>query len=325
MIKADKVTRYYGSFAAVRDASFDVAERECVGLLGLNGAGKSTMLRILVGLLQPSSGTVWLGNVDLATAEDALRRRIGFLPEDPPLYRDMRVVDYLRWVGEIKGRSRGEVDKALPDVLETCQIEHVGRRIIGELSHGYQKRVGIAQAIVHRPDVVVLDEPVSGLDPQQIVEMRTVVRRLQASATVLLSSHMLSEVAQTCDRVLVIHRGEIVAEGSEQALGRALSPNGRTTLVLVGDGERIEACLRQHDGIEDWGMLRGDEDNRDVFTVDVVLSESPERLVARLVEAGIGVRAVKDTVSELERVFLRLTEEAPLGHGTRDGERSVQR
>src|SRR5262245_11695542 len=232
MIEATGLTRYYGDFPALQDASFTIADREIVGLLGLNGAGKSTAMRILAGLLLPSAGTVRVGGVDAVADPDALRRKIGFLPEEPPLYREMRVREFLQWCGEIKGRSRAEVKKAMPEVLATCDIEHVADRVIGELSHGYKKRVGIAQAIVHRPEVVILDEPISGLDPQQIVEMRKVVRSLKEFATVLISSHILSEIEQTCDRILVIHQGKLVAEGSEEELG-ARGERDRNVSVVV--------------------------------------------------------------------------------------------
>ncbi|MEX1369513.1 MAG: ABC transporter ATP-binding protein, partial [Nannocystaceae bacterium] len=204
MIEASGLTRYYGDFAALSDASFTIEDREIVGFLGLNGAGKSTVLKILAGLLQPSAGSVKVGGVDASTDPDALRRKIGFLPEEPPLYREMRVREFLQWCGELKGCSKAEVRKALPTVLKTCDLEAMADRVIGELSHGYKKRVGIAQAIIHRPEVVILDEPISGLDPQQIVEMRKVVRSLKEHATVLISSHILSEIEQTCDRILVI-------------------------------------------------------------------------------------------------------------------------
>ena len=307
MIEAEGLTRYYGDFPAVRDASFTIDEREIVGFLGLNGAGKSTMLRILGGLLTPSAGRVRIGGLDASEAPDAMRKRIGFLPEDPPLYRDMRVGEFLLWVGQVKGRSRQEVSAALPEVMQTCQIDHVVEKVIGELSHGYRKRVGIAQAIIHRPDVVILDEPISGLDPQQIVEMRDVVRSLKERATVLLSSHILSEVAQTCDRVLVIHEGQIVAEGSETELGRTLGKGTHLSLVVRGEREVLEEGL---DGSDIVSKYRLAERSDGYVNLDVTLSaDEREALVAALVAAGIGIRSMQDAVSELERVFLELTRE----------------
>ena len=313
MIEVQGLTRYYGDFAAVRDASFSIEEREIVGFLGLNGAGKSTILKVLAGLLMPSAGSVRVGGIDVLEQPDALRKKIGFLPEEPPLYREMRVLEFLRWVGRVKGCSKAQVEADLPRVLELCDLEGVRHKVIAELSHGYRKRVGIAQAIIHRPDVVILDEPISGLDPHQIVEMREVVRSLKERATVLISSHILSEVAVTCDRVLVIHRGRIVAEGATDELARsgradavALTLRGTTDAVreaLDSSGVVASFELREAEGLVRVGAeLQAEADGR-------------ERLVAHLVAAGVGVVGVQDPVSELERAFLELTrgEQVPVG------------
>ena len=307
MIEATGLTRYYGKFPALRDASFSIDEREIVGFLGLNGAGKSTLLKILAGLLIPSAGKVKVGGVDATEAPDALRRRIGFLPEDPPLYREMRVAEFLRWVGQIKGRSSAEVDKDLPQVMKICELEDRADQVIDELSHGYRKRVGIAQAIIHRPDVVILDEPISGLDPQQIVAMRSVVRSLKERATVLISSHILGEIAQTCDRVLVIHKGRLVAEGSEEKLGETLSGGVRITLTLRGSQSLIEEVLSGADEVENYELATKDGG---LLEARVRLTDDHrEELVKRLVMAEVGVRNVEDAVSELEQIFLELTRE----------------
>jgi ABC-2 type transport system ATP-binding protein len=305
MIEAEGLTRYYGNFAALRDATFTIAERETVGFLGLNGAGKSTVLKILAGLLMPSAGKATVGGVDATEAPDAMRKRIGFLPEEPPLYREMRVAEFLRWVGQVKGRSRAQVDDDLPRVMETCHLTDVADKVIGELSHGYKKRVGIAQAIIHRPDVVILDEPISGLDPQQIVEMRSVVRSLKKSATVLISSHILSEIAQTCDRILVIHRGRLVAEGSERELGSALGEGTRLTMVLRGRMAAVEEVLSSSSHVHNYEL--GTAEGELVETKVTLNADAREALVAELVGAGVGVRTVQDAVSELEQIFLELT------------------
>jgi ABC-2 type transport system ATP-binding protein len=305
MIEARGLTRYYGHFAALSDATFSIEDKTIVGFLGLNGAGKSTVLKILAGLLLPSAGTVRIGGEDAMVTSDALRKRIGFLPEEPPLYREMRVAEFLRWVGQVKGRTRAQVDAELPKVMETCQLTHVADKVISELSHGYRKRVGIAQAIIHRPDVVILDEPISGLDPQQIVDMREVVRSLKKHATVLISSHILGEVAQTCDRVLVIHEGRIVAEGSERELGKTLGEGERITIELRGKPAAIEEHLGGSDLVSNYELTA-----RKGGTVEARLTltgDDREALVASLVEAGFGVRSVTETVSELEQIFLELT------------------
>ena len=306
MIEAIGLTRYYGDFPALQDASFTIADREIVGLLGLNGAGKSTAMRILAGLLLPSAGTVKVGGIDAVADPDALRRKIGFLPEEPPLYREMRVREFLQWCGEIKGRGKDEVKKALPEVLATCDIEHVADRVIAELSHGYKKRVGIAQAIVHRPEVVILDEPISGLDPQQIVEMRKVVRSLKEFATVLISSHILSEIEQTCDRILVIHRGRLVAEGSEEELGARGERDRNVSVTVRGPVEKLRAVLDAAELVERYDLAEGTGDPR----AQVVLTgDHRKALVAALVAADLELRelASAGTETELEHIFLKLT------------------
>jgi ABC-2 type transport system ATP-binding protein len=315
VIEVQGLTRYYGSFPAVRDASFKIADREIVGFLGLNGAGKSTMLRVLAGLLMPSAGKVTIGGVEATEATDALRKRIGFLPEDPPLYREMRVREFLRWVGLVRGCSGAEVDTALPKVLETCHLTDAQDQVIAELSHGYRKRVGIAQAIVHRPQLVILDEPISGLDPRQIVEMRAVIRALKKTATVLISSHILHEIAQTCDRILVIHKGRIVAEGTEQQLSGALGEGTRLTLVVRGKVANCEDVLGKSDIVDGYEVepmaAKTGSDETDLVALSVTLKgDKREQLVRELVMAGLGVRSVQDSMGELEQIFLELTRAA---------------
>lgn len=306
MIEASGLTRYYGNFAAVREATFTIDDREIVGFLGLNGAGKSTMLKILAGVLLPSAGSVKVGGLDASNDPDALRRKIGFLPEEPPLYREMRVREFLQWCGEVKGRSKLQVREAMPQVLETCDLTPVADRVIGELSHGYKKRVGIAQAIIHRPEVVILDEPISGLDPQQIVEMRSVVRSLQEHSTVLISSHILSEIEQTCDRILVIHRGRIVAEGTEQELGASTDRERHLALVVRGEQQPLQELLAASDRVENFEVAEGDDEGTVAAKVELV-GDDREALVAELVGAGFGLRQLTQARSELERVFLQLT------------------
>jgi len=310
MIEASGLTRYYGKFAALSNASFTIADREIVGVLGLNGAGKSTLLKILAGLLLPSAGSVTVGGIDASIDPDALRRKIGFLPEEPPLYGEMRVREFLQWCGELKGRSRSEVKKNLPDVLEACDLVAMADRVISELSHGYKKRVGIAQTIIHRPDVVILDEPISGLDPQQIVEMREVVRNLKEHATVLISSHILSEIEQTCDRILVIHRGELVAEGSEEELGARQHDGRHLDLVVRGDASVLRTLLDESEQVESFEIAAAedDEDNQRVHATVALNGDHRETLVRALVEADLGLRQLSEARSELERVFLELTE-----------------
>lgn len=308
MIEVEGLTRYYGEFPAVQDVSFSIGERVIVGFLGLNGAGKSTVLKVLGGLLMPSAGKVTIGGVDAIDAPDSLREKIGFLPEDPPLYDDMRVNDFLVWCGEIKGLDRARAEKRLPEVLRICQLDEVARRVIGTLSHGYKKRVGIAQAIIHEPELVILDEPISGLDPVQIVDMRKVLRELKKTCTVLISSHILSEISQTCDRVLVLHGGQIVAEGSETDLKGRLEAAVRIELTLRGDIVTVDEVAAALDSIV---SIETHEIQDGLIRAEVQFSgDQREELVQKLVDAGVGIRGVREDVSsKLEDVFLGLTKD----------------
>ena len=316
MIEVQGLTRYYGSFPAVRDVSFEIGDRVIVGFLGLNGAGKSTVLKVLGGLLPPSAGTVKVGGTDVMEAPDSVRARIGFLPEEPPLYREMRVNDFLRWCGELKGVRGADLDKRLAEVLELCHLKDVEHRLIDTLSHGYRKRVGIAQAIIHRPQLVILDEPISGLDPVQIVEMREVLKNLKGSCTILVSSHILSEISQTCDQILVLHQGRIVAEGSEAELSERMQAKSRVRVTLRGEQTAVEELLGSLEFVEsyDFTSTKGE-----IAKANVVLAgDTREEFAAAVVAAGLGLRQLEDGGSELENVFLGLTKEGAVSGATRD-------
>lgn len=307
MIEVDGLTRYYGTKRALEDVSFAIEDRAIVGFLGLNGAGKSTLLRILGGLLLPSDGDVHIDGVDATQAPDSLRRRIGFLPEDPPLYDNMQVADFLQWCGEVKGASAETVERRLPEIADVCAIDDVLDRVVETLSHGYRKRVGIAQAIVHDPELVILDEPISGLDPVQIVEMRDVLERLREDRTVLVSSHILSEISETCDRILVLHEGRLVADGTQEELFEQLGAAMRLELTVRGEPEAIEAVVTSLDAIEHWSHEPTDDD---LHELEVAMADDRrEALVAALVERGVGVRRIEEAESELEQIFLDVTGE----------------
>lgn len=321
MIEVKGLTRYYGDFPAVRDVSFTIGENVIVGFLGLNGAGKSTVLKVLGGLLMPSAGTVRIDGVDALEAQDSARRAIGYLPEDPPLYKEMRVGEFLSWCGRVRGMSASDVAQRLPEVLKICQLTHVADRVILELSHGYKKRVGIAQAIIHRPKLVILDEPISGLDPVQIVEMREVLKALKTSCTVLVSSHILSEISQTCDRILVLHGGRIVAEGTEGELRARLRGKLAVEYVVRGDEAALAGAIEGVAGVARVDVKASGED----VTAHVVFDQDVREQVARaLVEQGFGLRAMFErTSSELEEVFLGLTRDGAVGESTGPGKEAA--
>tara|TARA_B100000530_G_scaffold89599_1_gene54537 strand:- start:22 stop:957 length:936 start_codon:yes stop_codon:yes gene_type:complete len=304
MVEVQSLSRYYGARCAVDRVTFSIAANEVVGFLGLNGAGKSSTLKVLAGLLLPTSGTVTVDGVDMGTNPTAVRANIGFLPEDPPLYTEMRVTDFLRFVAGLRGMSASDIESRLPDVLKKTHLTDVADRVIDELSHGYRKRVGIAQAIIHKPRLVILDEPISGLDPVQIVEIRSVIRGLAEESTVLVSSHILSEISQTADRILVLNQGRLVAQGTEGELAGRFHIGGSVDMVLRGDRAKIEATLQTNDAVKKLIDLDGEGDD---VAIRVSMTEDVrEVLVADLVQAGIGVRGVTNAHDELEGIFLDL-------------------
>ena len=306
MIEVNGLSRFYGNHSALIDVSFSIQDREIVGFLGLNGAGKTTALKLLAGLLLPSAGSIRIQGVDAVADSDAIRGRIGFLPEDPPLYTEMRVDDFLTWCGAVRGVSSATLAERLPGVLATCQITSVADRVIDTLSHGFRKRVGIAQAIIHQPELVILDEPISGLDPVQIVEMRKVIQSLKEHCTVLLSSHILSEVHQTCDRLLVLNEGRLVAEGTEEDLSqRAATSLGGLEIVIRGERARVETVLSSHAGVQSHEVTEAGEGL--IHAVVKLTGDHREALAADLVTAGLGLRKLDDAEGELEEIFLRLT------------------
>lgn len=306
MIVADHISKYYGARRALTDLSFTIERNEVVGFLGLNGAGKTTVLKILSGLLLPSAGRVTVDGLDSLEHPREVRRRIGFLPDRPPVYGDMTVRGMLSYAGRLNGVSAADIDDRVDRVLAETQLSHVQGDLVEWLSHGYRQRLGIAQAIVHGPQLVILDEPISGLDPEQIVGMRKLIRGLAEEHTVLLSSHILGEISQTCDRILVLHQGRIVAQGKESELVHGRS-GSVVEVVARGTPQAARGAVETVDGVAEYELLETSED-RLRFTVKVDGDPAREGVVRALVEAGLGVRRVHDLEGAgLESVFLKLT------------------
>ena len=214
MIEVQNISKRYGDFIAVSDVSFSAAKGDVVGFLGPNGAGKTSTIRILATYLPPTSGTAKIAGFDIMTQSDEVRKRIGYLPETPPLYSEMTVEEYLLFVGRIKGVPSSSLKSRVNDSIERCFIGDVRRKLCQHLSRGYRQRVGLAQAIIHDPEVVILDEPTSGLDPRQIIEIRQLIKSLAQNHTVILSTHILPEVSMVCNKVVIIDRGRVVLESS---------------------------------------------------------------------------------------------------------------
>ncbi len=243
MIVVDNVSKYYGEHRAVADLSFEIREGECVGFLGLNGAGKSTTLRLLACLSLPTTGRITVRGLDVVTHPHEIRKLIGYLPDTPPLYLEMTVREYVEFSARLRGLTGPELTRRCSRSYELCSLGDVVGEPIAALSHGYRQRVGIAQAIVHGPSLLILDEPIQGLDPVQIVEMRKMIGALRGEHTILLSTHILSEIEATCDRILVMNRGRLAAQGSEAELAERLS-SGHTLIVeVLGDAEALVRAL----------------------------------------------------------------------------------
>ncbi|MGK4004171.1 ABC transporter ATP-binding protein [Sorangium sp. So ce1036] len=331
MIEISELYKYYGDRKAIGPLSFSIETGEIVGLLGLNGAGKTTTLRILACDLLPSAGRVLVDGLDVVDNPHEVRARIGYLPDRPPLYDEMSVRAFLHFAARLRGVDAGSADKRVAEALAVTQLEDVAADPISSLSHGFKQRVGIAQAIVHKPRLLVLDEPISGLDPVQIVEMRALLRSLRGEHTILLSSHILSEISETCDRILVIRDGEIGAQGTEQELSakllhgvrveltvRGLAAEGAGYRAARGEAARALEIAREVEGVTSVEQLATAEPGSDVVSFAVEADRDVRAaLCAELVQAGIGILEVKRSERELESVFLRLatraTKDRPAG------------
>jgi ABC-2 type transport system ATP-binding protein len=304
MIQVEQLSKYYGARAAIRNLSFRIETGEVVGFLGLNGAGKTTTLRILGCVLLPTSGTVRLAGQDLLTAPRQLKARIGFLPETPPLYEDMTVGEYLAFVAGIRAVDPARIPTRVGETEERTGLAALDAERISTLSHGYRQRVGVAQALVHAPDVLLLDEPANGLDPVQNVEMRSLIRNLRGDHTVLVSSHILPEIAQTCDRLLVVRDGELVAQGSESELEERLGVGTGVELEIAGPIEAVASALRNLPGVRAVAVqpVAG---GRAVLRVDAPDALRPT-LAQTALASGAQLFRLDVSADRLESLFLKL-------------------
>ena len=305
MIQVEGLTKYYGERAAIRDLSFTIDKGEVIGFLGLNGAGKSTTLKVLGCVLLPTSGRVLIDGYDVTRDPHEIRKRIGFLPDTPPLYDEMTVAGYLEFVAQLRGVGSGELAARVDEAMRKTSLTDRRDDVIGSLSHGYRQRVGVAQALVHNPALLILDEPTSGLDPVQIVEMRELIRQLKGEHTILVSSHILGEISQICDRYLVIQQGEIIARGTEGDLSNLLGNAGAVDVEIIGAPQKAIEALKAVAGVTDVTVSKLEGDVAQLRVVGA--GELRPALVKALVAADVNVLKVDKAATRLENIFLKLT------------------
>ncbi len=308
MIEVKNLTKYYGTTLAVNNVSFDVQKGTVVGFLGPNGAGKTTTVRIITCYLSPSAGTVNVDNHNILTDSLEVRKKIGYLPENAPLYLDMNVVDYIRFMQEMR-REAGAVDgKRIKEVIGICGLESVVNRTIGELSKGFRQRVGLAQTLIHDPEILILDEPTVGLDPNQIVEIRNLIRKLGREKTIIICSHILPEVEATCGRVLIISEGEIVADGAPSELQSSFEGKGRISLQVKNNIDTFEQKIIDVTGID--GIISSNKITENLLEIDVetVKGIDPREDIFRLcIDNDSVLMEMKREETSLEDIFRKLT------------------
>lgn len=310
LIQVENLTKKYGDHIAVDNASFTVEKGEILGFLGPNGAGKSTVMNIITGYISATEGSVKVAGYDILDEPEEVKRRIGYLPEFPPLYGDMTVIEYLDFVGDIKSLEKKDKKENIQRVMDLVRIDNVKGRLIKNLSKGYRQRVGLAQAILGAPDVLILDEPTVGLDPKQIIEMRNLIKELGKEHTVILSSHILPEVSAVCDRVIIINKGRIVASDTPTNLSRRIGDSSRLILRVAGPEKQVVKILGGITGVK----YADSQGSREPDTVDVVVEADKDvdirkPVFNRLSEAGYPILMMKSMDLTLEDIFLHVTTE----------------
>jgi len=312
MITVKELTKRYARTIAVDQISFEVAKGQIVGFLGPNGAGKTTTMRMLTCFLPPTAGSASVAGFDVLEQPLEVKKRVGYLPETPPIYPEMETSEYLKFVGKLKGLSGSEVQKRVDYVCDRCAIADVRNQLLGKLSKGYRQRVGLAQAIIHNPDVLILDEPTAGLDPKQINDTRDLIKDLSGEHTIILSTHILPEVEQTCEQVIIINKGKLVATDSVRNLQSRARGTESVVLEIAGrDGTLevplVQQKLEQIDGVS--RVLCTDRlDSRAVFEVESQKGQLVRGDLARaVVQAGWDLNELRPAAMSLEEIFLQLT------------------
>ncbi|MFC1949187.1 ATP-binding cassette domain-containing protein [Chloroflexota bacterium] len=304
MIRVENLTKYYGKRLAVDNISFNVEKGEIVGFLGPNAAGKTTTMRILTGFLSPTSGDAWVAGYNVLNNSLEARQRIGYFAEAVPLYTDMTVRSYLDFLARLRGMDKDRIKRRIEDVVEICNLEEYYNVYISKLSKGFRQRVGVAQAIIHEPEVLILDEPTVGIDPIQVSMTRNLIKELGEEHTILLSTHILPEVSMTCERVIIIHEGKIVAKDSIENLSSAVSGTRRFRMEVEGPSKQVAERLRKIKGIL---QVRYDGSQ---YTIECSTGEDPRsKIMAVIVQGGWTLLSLESVEMSLEDIFLKLTTE----------------
>ena len=310
MIEVRNLTKKYGDHFAVQDISFSLEKGKIYGLLGPNGAGKSTTMNIMTGYIAATSGEVIIEGHDIFKEAEEAKKHIGYLPEIPPLYMDMTVWEYLFTVADLKGVPKSERKSMIGDVMEKVMITNMKDRLIKNLSKGYKQRVGIAQTLIGNPDIIILDEPTVGLDPKQIIEIRTLIKQLGEDHTVLISSHILSEIGAVCDHVVIINKGHLVVSDSTENLEKLFKGQDILCLSAQGELEKIQNILREFPALSIADMKEAEEAETYRFQLKVQdQADYRKQLFYRFAEAGIPLLEISRAGMSLEDIFLEITEE----------------
>ena len=310
MIEVENLTKKYGSHVAVDNLSFRVERGMIYGFLGPNGAGKSTTMNMMTGYIAATSGTVKINGYDILKNPEQAKKSIGYLPELPPVYPDMTVYEYLRFVAELKKVKKNERQVQIEDVMKQTRIEDVKGRLIKNLSKGYKQRVGLAQAIIGYPEVIILDEPTVGLDPKQIIEIRELIRELAKKHTIILSSHILSEVSAVCDHIMIISKGKLVASDTPEGLMTLLKGGRQMKLSVLGEQSKVEELLRSMESVKDFSMQPPRAEG--MVSVNIRTEDTEDirvELFHRLAAADMPIMELSLSEKSLEDVFLELTGE----------------
>lgn len=311
MIKIKNLVKHYGHAVAVDDISFTVKEGEILGFLGPNGAGKSTTMNIITGYLPSTSGTVEIDGYDITTHPEEVKKRIGYLPEQPPLYRDMTVMEYLNFVSDLKKAPKDKKKSELSDIMELVGLTDHSKRLIDNLSKGYRQRVGLAQSLIGNPKVLILDEPTVGLDPKQIVEVRRVIKGLASDRTIILSTHILPEVSMICERVVIINNGKIAAEDTPDRLSSSLSKISKLNLTIKGDKDKVLKSIGTIPQVKYITMTTKSDDSMFKYVLETKdNSDIREEIFFKMAELKMPIMELKPSAATLEDIFISVVSDS---------------